>query len=156
VTAPYVAVVGAGLATPELDDVAAEVGRLLAAAGAVVVTGGMTGVMEAASRGAKEAGGTTVGILPTSDRAAANDYVDVAIATGMGEMRNTLVVRSADAVIAVGGEVGTLSEIAIALKIGTPVIGLKTWDLSALRPVEGLTVADSPRAAVEAALRLIS
>ena len=102
--------------------------------------------MEAACRGAKDAGGTTVGILPGSDRAAANRFVDVAVATGLGEARNALVVRAADAVIAIGGGYGTLSEIALALKAGKRVVGLDTWD------VEGVEAADSPDAAVEAVL----
>lgn len=102
--------------------------------------------MEAACRGAKDAGGTTVGILPGTDRAAANPFVDVAVATGLGEARNALVVRAADAVIAIGGGYGTLSEIALALKAGKRVVGLETWD------VEGVEVADSPAAAVEAVL----
>jgi uncharacterized protein (TIGR00725 family) len=110
------------------------------------VCGGLGGVMEAACRGAKDAGGTTVGILPGTDRAAANPFVDVAVATGLGEARNALVVRAADAVIAIGGGYGTLSEIALALKAGKRVVGLETWD------VEGVEVADSPAAAVEAVL----
>ena len=108
--------------------------------------GGLGGVMEAACRGAKDAGGTTVGILPGTDRAAANPFVEVAVATGLGEARNALVVRAADAVIAIGGGYGTLSEIALALKAGKRVVGLGTW------AVEGVEVADSPAAAVEAVL----
>ena len=108
--------------------------------------GGLGGVMEAACRGAKAAGGTTVGILPGTERSAANEHVDVAIATGLGEARNTLVVRAADAVIAVGGGYGTLSEIALALKAGKRVVGLGSWD------VEGVEAADSPEAAVAAVL----
>jgi uncharacterized protein (TIGR00725 family) len=125
----YVAVAGAGSASAEERQAAEEVGRLLAEAGVVLVCGGLGGVMESASRGAKSAGGTTIGILPGHDRADANEHVDIAIATGLGEMRNGLVVRSADALIAVGGEFGTLSEIALALKAGKPVIGLATWQL---------------------------
>jgi uncharacterized protein (TIGR00725 family) len=102
---------------------------LLAEAGAVVVTGGLGGVMEAASKGAREAGGTTVGLIPGTDRRDANPWLTVAVATGMGETRNALVVRAADGVIAVGGEWGTLSEIAFARKIGKPVAGLRSWDL---------------------------
>lgn len=121
-------------------------GRELGGRGVVLVCGGLGGVMEAACRGAKDAGGTTVGILPGTDRAAANPFVDVAVATGLGEARNALVVRAADAVIAIGGGYGTLSEIALALKAGKRVVGLETWD------VEGVEVADSPAAAVEAVL----
>lgn len=109
--------------------------------------GGLGGVMEAACSGAKGAGGTTVGILPGLDRSEANAYVDVAIATGLGEARNALVVRAADAVIAIGGGYGTLSEVALALKAGKRVVGLGTWD------VEGVEAVDSPESAVEAVLR---
>ena len=132
--APYVAVVGAGeKVAAELLAVAEEVGAELARRGTVVVTGGLGGVMEAACRGARGAGGTTLGILPGSDRAAANAFVDVAIATGMGELRNGLVVRCADALVAVGGEYGTLSEIALALKAGKPVAGIGTWRIDGVR-----------------------
>ncbi|HEV2777383.1 MAG TPA: TIGR00725 family protein [Solirubrobacteraceae bacterium] len=128
------AVVGAGGdGLPELLAIAEEVGAQLAGRGAVVVTGGLGGVMEAACRGARAAGGTTLGILPGSDRAAANPFVDVALATGMGELRNGLVVRCADAVIAVGGEFGTLSEIALALKAGKLVVGVGTWQIDGVR-----------------------
>jgi uncharacterized protein (TIGR00725 family) len=127
---PYVAVVGPGDASPQELQSAEDVGAGLAARGVVVVTGGLGGVMEAACRGAKEGGGRTVGILPGDDRAAANPHVDVAIATGLGEARNALVVRAADALIAVGGAYGTLSEIALALKTGTPVVGIRSWELA--------------------------
>jgi uncharacterized protein (TIGR00725 family) len=129
-------VVGAGDATDAQRAVAEEVGRLLAEAGAIVVTGGRTGVMEAASKGAREAGGTTLGILPGADRREANPWVAVAVATGMGEARNALVVRAADAVVAIGGEWGTLSEIALARKAGKPVVGLDSWDLDGVERFE--------------------
>jgi uncharacterized protein (TIGR00725 family) len=145
---PYVAVVGAGEATADEIAAAEEVGRLLAERGAVLVCGGLGGVMEAACRGAKEGGGSTVGVLPGRDRAAANRYVDVAIATGLGEARNALVVRAADVLIAVGGGYGTLSEIALALKGGTPVVGIGSWELAG-RP---LKEARDAREAVELAL----
>src|SRR5215213_1101827 len=122
------------------------VGRGLGEAGAVVVTGGRGGVMEAASRGARAGGGTTVGILPGTTREDANEYVDVAVASGLGEARNVLVVRAADALVAVGGAYGTLSEIALALKVGKPVIGLGSWQ------IEGVRGAAGPVPAVEAAL----
>jgi uncharacterized protein (TIGR00725 family) len=147
---PYVAVVGAGEASAEEIAAAEEVGRLLAGRGAVLVCGGLGGVMEAACRGAKAGGGATVGILPGRDRAAANEYVDVAIATGLGEARNALVVRAADVLIAVGGGYGTLSEIALALKSGTPVVGISSWELAG-RP---LREARDPGEAVELALGL--
>ena len=143
------AVVGPGEASPEELGRAEEVGRLLAQAGATLVSGGLGGVMGAACRGASGGGGLTVGLLPGSDRAAASPHVSVAIPTGLGELRNGLVVRAADALIAVGGagrSPGTLSEIALALKSGKPVIGLDTWE------IEGVEHADSPQAAVERAL----
>jgi uncharacterized protein (TIGR00725 family) len=141
-----VAVVGPGDAAPDQEAVAEEVGRLLARRGAVVVCGGLGGVMEAACRGARGEGGTTVGILPGPDRGAANPHVSVAVPTGLGEARNALVVRAADAIIAVGGAYGTLSEIALALKAGKPVIGLGTWE------IEGVERAVGAEAAVDTAL----
>src|SRR5678816_3408900 len=126
----HVAVVGGGAAEPGNTALAEEVGRLLARSGAVVICGGLGGVMEATCRGAKSAGGMTVGILPGLDRFEANPWVDVAIPTGLGEARNALVVRAADVLIAIGGEYGTLSEIALALKTGKPVVGIDTWELS--------------------------
>jgi uncharacterized protein (TIGR00725 family) len=126
---PYVAVVGPGEASPEELHAAEEVGAGLAAAGAVVVTGGLGGVMEAACRGARSRRGRTVGILPGEDRDAANGWVEIAIATGVGELRNGLVVRAADAVVAIGDGYGTLSEVALALRLGRPVVGLGTWDV---------------------------
>ena len=126
---PYVAVVGASAGTPSELGLGETVGRLLAERGAVLVCGGMGGVMEAAAGGAMNAGGTTVGILPTASRLDANPYLTIAVATGMGEARNAIVARTADVVIAVHGEYGTLSEIALALKMGKPVVGLGTWEL---------------------------
>jgi uncharacterized protein (TIGR00725 family) len=122
------------------------VGRGLAARGAVVVCGGLGGAMEAACRGAKEAGGMTVGLLPGLDRRDANPYVDVAVTTGLGEARNALVVRAADALIAVGGGYGTLSELGLALRTGKRVVGLGTWE------IDGIDPASSPEEAVEAVL----
>ena len=119
-----VAVVGAGRATAAQEVAAQEVGRLLAARGVQVVTGGLGGVMQAASRGAAEAGGVTVGLLPGDRRSDGNAWLTVTVPTGMGEMRNGLVVRAADAVVAVGGELGTLSEVALALKAGKRVIAV--------------------------------
>jgi uncharacterized protein (TIGR00725 family) len=151
--AAYVAVVGSGEAPREEVEVAEAVGRTLAERGAVVVCGGLGGVMEGACRGARASGGTTVGILPGPDRGAANEFVDVAIATGLGEARNALVVRAADALIAVGGSWGTLSEIALALRAGKRVVGLSTWELArAGEPVDGVEPATDAAAAVELAL----
>ena len=126
---PYVAVVGPGDASPEELQAAEDVGGALAELGAVVVTGGLGGVMEAACRGARSRRGRTLGILPGEDRDAANGWVEIAIATGLGELRNALVVRAADALVAVGGGHGTLSEVALALKLGRPVVGLDTWEV---------------------------
>lgn len=145
----YVAVVGGYEASD--DDLAAaeEVGRLLAEAGAIVVTGGREGIAAAASRGATAAGGLTVGILPSRSRAEANEWVRVAVPTGLGETRNALVVMDADAVIAFPGKFGTLAEIAFALNAGTLVLGLGSWDLGTDSPiVPVLSAAD----AVEIAL----
>ena len=142
---PYrVAVIGAGIAPAELQRAAYEVGHELAVGGAVVITGGLGGVMAAAARGCREGGGTSVGLLPGGEAREGNDWTDLPLATGMGEGRNVLVVRAAEAVVAVGGEWGTLSEIALARKIGRPVV------LLGEPPVTGmaLPVAESP---VEAA-----
>jgi uncharacterized protein (TIGR00725 family) len=140
-----IAVIGNGDADPEECDVAYSTGRLVAGQRAVLVCGGLGGVMEAACRGAREAGGTTVGILPGTD--GGNPYLSVTIRTGLGIARNALVVLSADAVIAVGGKYGTLSEIAMALKSGRPVFGIGTWD------IEGVVPCSSPEDAVERAVK---
>jgi uncharacterized protein (TIGR00725 family) len=142
----YVAVIGASVATAEQEREAEEVGRRLAQAAAIVVTGGGGGVMAAASRGAAEAGGTVIGILPGEDRAQANPWVSIALPTGLGELRNGLIVRAADAAVAVGGAYGTLSEIALAMVAGIPVIGLDTWE------VDGVQTARTPQEAVQRAL----
>ena len=152
----YVAVCGPDPAPPDVAAQAEQIGRLLARAGAILVCGGLGGVMEAAARGVHQEGGTSIGILPGSGRSGANPHLSVSIPTGMGEMRNALIVRSADVVVAVAGEFGTLSEIAFALKTGVPVVGLGTWELA--KP--GRMVADpivraaTPEDAVEQALRL--
>lgn len=128
----YVAVVGPGDAADD-GEIAAEaqaVGAALARQGAVVVCGGLGGVMAAVCRGVATAGGTSIGLLPGVDRAAANPWVSLALPTGLGEARNACVVGGADVVVAVGGGFGTLSEIALALRAGTPVVGLRTWDLA--------------------------
>jgi len=142
----YAAVVGAGQPSESEAEAAEEVGRRLAEAGAVVITGGGGGVMAAASRGAARAGGLVIGILPGADRAAANRWVAVALTTGLGELRNGLIVRAADVVVAVGGAYGTLSEVALALATGTPVIGLDSW------AIDGLHAAATPAEAVTQAL----
>ena len=121
---------GGSTASAEVYETAREVGAEIAAAGAVLVTGGLGGVMEAASQGAKEKGGMVIGILPGFSRKDANPYVDIPIVTGLGDGRNMLIVQTAQAVIALPGEYGTLSEIALALKIGRPVVSLGNWDVS--------------------------
>jgi uncharacterized protein (TIGR00725 family) len=145
-----------GAEAPEAElRLAEEVGRALARRGAVVVCGGMGGAMEAVCRGARDEGGLTIGILGGTDRRAANDCVDVPVATGIGEARNTVVVSAADVVLAVSGEFGTLSEIAFALKAGKPVVGLDTWELAkAGEAVDAIHVCSSPAEAVDKALAL--
>ncbi|GAQ94572.1 hypothetical protein TAGGR_1756 [Thermodesulfovibrio aggregans] len=145
-----VGVIGAGRADEELLQIAEEVGRLLAKEGVTVITGGLGGVMEAVSRGAFLEGGITVGILPTLKKEDANPYVKIPIPTGIGEMRNALIVRASDVLIAIGGEYGTLSEIALALKTGKNVIGIKTWD------IRGVIEAKSAEEAVKKALNIKS
>jgi uncharacterized protein (TIGR00725 family) len=141
---PYVAVVGPSRPdSTEVTDAACEAGRLLAGRGYVVVTGGLGGVMAAAAQGASEAGGTTVAILPTDRREDAAPGNTVVIPTGMGEMRNALLVRTADAVLAVGGAWGTLSEIALAARTGVPVFAVDSWDLPGPEVVACATVAEA-------------
>ncbi len=126
---PMVAVIGGSAVEPDIAQIAREVGREIARRGGVLITGGLGGVMEAASRGAREAGGLVVGILPGLTAAEANAYVDLPIVTGMADARNTIIARTADVVIAVDGELGTLSEIAFSLKFGKPVVGIRTWEV---------------------------
>jgi uncharacterized protein (TIGR00725 family) len=147
---PFVAVVGSGTATGELYEKAREVGRLVVERGGTIVCGGRSGVMEAVARGATEADGTAIGILPDEDRRQANEYLTYSIATGTGHARNLAVVCSGDVVIAIGGEYGTLSEIGLARKVGRPVVALESWELG-----EHVTVTSSPREAVEAAFGLL-
>jgi uncharacterized protein (TIGR00725 family) len=148
--ARWIGVIGPGEGTAAERYTAEEVGAGVAAAGAVLVCGGLGGVMEAACRGARSRGGVTVGLLPGLDREDANGWVTFALPTGMGEMRNALIVRAADGVIAIGGAWGTLSEIALALRLGKRVVGVDTWD------IEGVEPGGSPEAAVEAVLRDLS
>jgi hypothetical protein len=124
-----IAVVGAGACDARLAATAERVGAMLGTAGFTVACGGLGGVMEAVCRGAREHGGSTIGILPGADRTAANPYVDIVLPTGMGEARNLLVVRAGHAVLAIGGGFGTLSEVAFARKLDIPVVGLHTWRL---------------------------
>jgi uncharacterized protein (TIGR00725 family) len=144
-----IAVVGAGEASAEVRALAREVGRLIAERDAVLICGGRTGVMEAAAAGAQAAGGHTIGILPSYDRASANPHIEFAIATGMGQARNAIVVASAAAVIAFEGEGGTLSEIGFGLKLGRPVIALGAWS-----HIDGVHPAATPSDAVALAFEL--
>lgn len=152
---PRIAVIGERDAAPELLLLSEHVGAELARHGAILICGGMGGVMEAASRGCQQAGGLVVGILPTETAADANPYVDVPIVTGMGEGRNIIIARSAQAAIAIGGSYGTLSEIAFALRLAIPVVALQTWVFSRERgePDPVVRVSDAS-AAVEKALDL--
>ncbi len=152
-----ISVIGKGTPDELLSPLAEEVGRRLAEAGAVVVCGGLTGVMEAVARGASAAGGTVIGIVPSSSPEQANRYCSHVIATGVGHARNLAVVSSGDAVIAVGGEWGTLSEIAFARELGRPVVAIQSWELSgagAMSGGPGVEVAADPAAAVDRALGL--
>jgi uncharacterized protein (TIGR00725 family) len=144
-----ISVIGSGEASARVRKLAFEVGLAVAQAGAVLVSGGRGGVMEAASAGARSAGGHTIGIVPGYGRGEANRHIEFAIATGIGEARNVVVVASGDAVIALEGEAGTLSEIGLAMKIGRPVVALDAW-----RNVKGPHRAANPAAAVALALRL--
>ena len=142
----YVAVCGASEATPPQLAAAKEIGRLLAEAGAIVINGGLGGVSSAASEGAAGAGGVVVGLLPDAHRAGANQFLTVALPTGLGQGRNAIIVTAAQSVIAIGGGWGTLSEIALAKRIGRTVITLDSW------PVTGLESAATPAEAVRRAL----
>jgi uncharacterized protein (TIGR00725 family) len=142
----YVAVCGASDATASQLESAREVGRLLAESGVVVINGGLGGVSGAASEGAAQAGGTVVGILPGTDRAGANAHLSISLPTGMGQARNVLIVTAAESVIAIGEGWGTLSEIAVARRLGRPVVALDSWS------VEGLESVGTPGEAVRRAL----
>jgi uncharacterized protein (TIGR00725 family) len=147
----YISVIGGGRCGADELMLAEQVGRLVAEEGATLVCGGLGGVMEAAARGAKAAGGTTIGILPGHDRSAANPYLDYVLTTGIGHARNLAVVSSGDAVIAVGGGFGTLSEIGLAAKVGRPVVILGGWKVEGGEGTHGLIYASSPKEAVQAA-----
>ncbi|MBT8041683.1 MAG: TIGR00725 family protein [Pontiella sp.] len=152
---PHIGVLGPNTTTPEQYELGVEVGRQIANAGAVLVCGGLGGMMQAAAEGARSAGGQTIGILPGSIRKQANAYVDVAIPTGLGVYRNAVLVSSCDAVIAVHGAYGTLSEIAFALRLNIPVVGLHTWEVHREgKPDPGIHVAQSAEEAVSVALQL--
>ncbi len=146
-----IGVIGAANASEEEKRASEEVGVLIAGRKCFLLCGGMGGVMEAACRGAKSAGGTTIGILPGPEPSSANRFVDIPIVTGMGEARNVIVAKSSHSIIAVGGGLGTLSEISFALKSGIPVIGLDTWDVS-----EEIIKCETPEEAVRTAFELSS
>ncbi|MCE5333674.1 MAG: TIGR00725 family protein [Desulfobacteraceae bacterium] len=147
---PVIGVVGAGACSPDLAELAAEVGREIARKGAILICGGLGGVMNAAASGAKELGGVTLGILPGPDAADANEFIDFPIATNMGPGRNSIIVHTADVLIAVGGGYGTLSEVALALKIGKGVIALQPQF-----QVPGVLMVQTPLGAVDEALTLV-
>jgi uncharacterized protein (TIGR00725 family) len=152
-----VAVVGGGTPVDDLPPLAAEVGRRLAEGGVTVICGGLGGVMDAVARGASAAGGTVIGIVPGEDPASASEHCTHVVATGIGHARNLAVVASADAVIAIGGEWGTLAEIAFARRLERPVVTLHSWTVSGRGEMEGapgVRSADSPAEAVELALAL--
>ncbi len=146
-----IGVIGAANANDEEKRTSEEVGVLIAGRKCFLLCGGMGGVMEAACRGAKSAGGTTIGILPGPESSSANRFIDIPIVTGMGEARNVIVAKSSHSIIAIGGSFGTLSEISFALKSGIPVIGLDTWDVS-----EEIIKCETPEEAVRTAFELSS
>ncbi len=152
----FIAVIGGGDCSPQIARLAEEVGGEIARHGAILICGGLGGVMEAACKGASSEGGLTVGMLPGDNRRAANPYVQIPIVTGIGYARNVAVVKSAQAVIAIDGSYGTLSEIGHALQSGIPVIGLNTWSLSIAGQVDNSIIpADNPKDAVKKAMELI-
>ena len=131
-----IAIIGGHSCSQEIAKIAEEAGKGVAQMGHTLVCGGLSGVMQAACKGAKSAGGTTIGILPGHDKAEANRYVDIAIVTGLGYMRNNLVVKNAEIIIAIDGKEGTLSEIAFALQMKKPILGIDTWDIPGIIKVK--------------------
>ena len=156
-TKSMIALVGGSTASPQELSAAESIGRALARGGAALICGGRGGVMEAACRGAKSAGGLTIGILPGTSTDEANPFIDIPIVTGMGEARNVIIVRSAAAIVAVGGSYGTLSEIAHALRSGVPVVALESWQIDrAGHPDAPIHRASDPAQAASLALALAS
>ena len=153
-----IGVIGASRADPDILKLAEDVGAEIAKRGAAVVCGGLTGVMEAVCRGARREGGLTIGIIPSDNREDANQYVQIPIVTGMGMGRNVMLVKTADVLVAVGGEYGTLSEIATALNLGKSVIALRSWklDRAYTKPIPNLVEVGTPKEAVDLAFRTIS
>ncbi len=150
-----IGILGPHTTTKEQYQLGIEVGREIAKADAILFCGGLDGMMRAAAEGAKSAGGQTVGILPGTDKAAANEFIDLAIPTDLGAYRNALLVRSCDAVIAIHGAYGTLSEIAFALRLNIPVVGIDTWTVCRNgQPDPGIHIAHSAQEAVALAIQL--
>ncbi len=143
-----IGVIGASRCSTEVAELAEEVGMEIGRKGAVLICGGLGGVMESASKGAKEAGGLTIGILPGTSKEEANGYIDIPIVTGLGHARNVVIAHSSDSIIAISGEHGTLSEIAIGLKLKKTIIGLNTWD------IEGIIQVKTAAEAVEKAIKI--
>jgi uncharacterized protein (TIGR00725 family) len=137
-----IAVIGGRRVKKGLLLMAEDVGRLIAERGAVLLCGGLGGIMEASAKGAKDAGGLTLGVLPQDDKGHANPFIDIPVATGLGIGRNVIIARTADALVAIGGQYGTLSEIAFSLQLKKPVIGIETWD------IDGVIRAETPEDAV--------
>ncbi|GMT47367.1 MAG: TIGR00725 family protein [bacterium] len=137
-----IAVIGGRRVKKGLLLMAEDVGRLIAERGAVLLCGGLGGIMEASAKGAKDAGGLTLGVLPQDDKGHANPFIDVPVATGLGIGRNVIIARTADALVAIGGQYGTLSEIAFSLQLKKPVVGIETWD------IDGVIRAETPEEAV--------
>ncbi|MDP8262012.1 MAG: TIGR00725 family protein [Candidatus Ancaeobacter aquaticus] len=150
-----IGIIGANQCSHEIGKIAYEVGRHIAKKNAILVCGGLGGVMEEACKGAKKENGMTIGILPGGNPDTANPYVDVPIVTSLNYARNILVVRTSEVLIAVGGRYGTLTEIAFALNVGHPVVGIKTWDLNKIDHNKGIVIETNPEAAVAKALSLI-
>jgi uncharacterized protein (TIGR00725 family) len=146
-----IAVIGSGHCDQRIYTLAQDVGKQLAEKGFVIICGGLGGVMEAACRGAKDAGGLTIGILPSDDPHDSNSFVDIPIATGMGIGRNIIIVRSAQAIVAVNGSYGTLSELAFAMQLNKPVVGLETWDVS-----DRIVKTSNPKETVNKILELVN
>jgi len=150
-----IGVIGANQCTKDIGKIAFEVGRHIARQKAILICGGLGGVMEAAAKGARSENGLTIGILPGGNPDDANEYIDIPIVTGINYARNVLVARTSQALIAVGGRYGTLSEIAHALNLGHPVIGINTWDLNKIDPEKKMIIETDPAAAVAKAVSLL-
>jgi uncharacterized protein (TIGR00725 family) len=147
---PYIGVIGAGSCSEEEAKIAEAVGKLIAESGGVLICGGLGGVMKAAAKGAREAGGTTIGILPGDNKDDANEFIEYPIATDIGEARNLVIIKSADAVIALPGKFGTLSEMAFAMKVGKPLVSLSNWNIS-----DEIEIFNEPSAAVKRVFELL-